>query len=277
MAMRNAIWVLRPENEHAKTLATELGIPLEIAQILKNRNITEAQDIQQFLFGTLDNLNDPFLMDGMRGAVNRIFKAIAAGERIFIFGDYDVDGILSVVVLTKALKSLGADVEYFIPDRLKQGYGMKGKYIDNVLRRNASLVISVDCGIKAVDFVNQAKVHGIDVIITDHHQPGTILPDALAVLNPVVESSKYPDRSLAGIGVVFKLIQALLESEGKSAQLPHYLKLVSIGTVGKAPSFPTTSNSYPSGPLRMWLLSRERTGSLSSSDWSSWKMSTTSG
>lgn len=229
--MRNAIWLLRQEHEHAKTLAADVGIPLEIAQILMNRNITEAQEVQQFLFGTLDDLNDPFLMDGMQEAVNRIFKAISSGERIFIFGDYDVDGILSVVVLTKALKSLGAEAEYFIPDRLKQGYGMKGKYIDNVLRRNASLVISVDCGIKAVDFVNKAKVHGIDVIITDHHQPGTTLPDALAVLNPVVESSKYPDRTLAGIGVVFKLIQALLETEGKSTQLPHYLKLVSIGTI----------------------------------------------
>jgi single-stranded-DNA-specific exonuclease len=229
--MRKSIWVLRPENEHARTLAKELGIPLEIAQILMNRNITEAQDVQQFLFGTLDNLNDPFLMDGMQEAVSRIQKAISAGERIFIFGDYDVDGILSVVVLTKALKSLGAEVEYFIPDRLKQGYGMKGKYIDNVLQRNASLVISVDCGIKAVDFVNRAKEYGIDVIITDHHQPGPTLPEAQAVLNPVVGSSKYPDRTLAGIGVVFKLIQALLESERKTAQLPHYLKLVSIGTI----------------------------------------------
>ena len=229
--MREAIWVLRPETEHAKTLAKELGIPLEIAQIMINRNITEPDDGQQFLFGTLDNLKDPYLMHGMREAVDRIFKAISAGERIFIFGDYDVDGILSVVVLTKALRSLGAEVEYYIPDRLKQGYGMKGKYIDNVLQRNASLVISVDCGIKAVDFVNQAKAHGIDVIITDHHQPGPTLPDALAVLNPVVESTEYPDRTLAGIGVVFKLIQALLESEGKNAQLPHYLKLVSIGTI----------------------------------------------
>jgi single-stranded-DNA-specific exonuclease len=229
--MRESIWVLRPENEHAKTLAKELGIPLEIAQILINRNIREAPDVQNFLYGGLDNLHDPFLMKGMQEAVDRIKKAISSGERIFIFGDYDVDGILSVVALTKALRSLGADVEYFIPDRLKQGYGMKGRYIDNVLERESSLVISVDCGIKAVDFVNKAREFGIDVIITDHHQPGPTLPDALAVLNPVLESSGYPESTLAGIGVVFKLIQALLESEGQSAQLPHDLKLVSIGTV----------------------------------------------
>ncbi len=229
--MRESVWLLRPENEHAKTLAFELGIPLEIAQILINRNISETQDVQQFLFGTLENLHDPFLMKGMREATDRIKKAISAGERIFIFGDYDVDGILSVVVLTKALQSLGAEVEYFIPDRLKQGYGMKGKYVDSVLARESSLVISVDCGIKAVDFVSRAKEHGVDVIITDHHQPGPSLPDALAVLNPVLESSGYPDGNLAGVGVVFKLIQALLESEGKTSQLPHYLKLISIGTI----------------------------------------------
>jgi single-stranded-DNA-specific exonuclease len=229
--MRESIWVLGPENEKAKTLASELGIPLEIAQILINRNISELQDVQQFLFGTLDNLHDPFLMRGMSEATYRIKKAIASGERILIFGDYDVDGILSVVVLTKALESLGADVEYFIPDRLRQGYGMKEMYIDYVLERKSSLVISVDCGIKAVDFVRKAKQSGVDVIITDHHQPGPSLPDALAVLNPVLETSEYPDRTLAGIGVVFKLIQALLESEGKTSSLPHYLKLVSIGTV----------------------------------------------
>lgn len=229
--MRESIWVLRPENEHAKTLAREVGIPLEIAQILINRNINELPDVQEFLFGSLDNLNNPYLMKDMQEAVDRIKRAISAKERILIFGDYDVDGILSVVALTKSLKSLGADVEHYIPDRLKQGYGMKGKYIDSVLERKASLVISVDCGIKAVDFVNRAKEHGIDVIITDHHQPGPALPDALAVLNPVVGSSEYPDRTLAGVGVVFKLIQALLDSEGKGAQLPHYLKLVSIGTI----------------------------------------------
>jgi single-stranded-DNA-specific exonuclease len=229
--MRESIWVLQPENEHAKTLAFELGIPLEIAQILINRDISKIQDAQQFLFGTLENLHDPFLMKGMREATDRIKKAISAGERILIFGDYDVDGILSVVVLTKALQSLGAEVEYFIPDRLKQGYGMKEMYIDYVLERESSLVISVDCGIKAVGFVSRAKQRGVDVIITDHHQPGPSLPDALAVLDPVLGSSGYPDGTLAGIGVVFKLIQALLESEGKTSLLPHYLKLVSIGTV----------------------------------------------
>ncbi len=229
--MRESVWVLRPENKNAKTLATELGIPLEIAQILINRNIGDAQDVQQFLFGTLENLHDPFLMKGMQEATDRIKQAISNRERIFIFGDYDVDGILSVVVLTKALQSLGADVEYFIPDRLKQGYGIKERYLENVLARESSLVISVDCGIKAVDFVNRAKEHGVDVIITDHHQPGSSLPAAHAVLNPVLGSSGYPDGNLAGIGVVFKLIQALLESEGKASHLPHYLKLVSIGTI----------------------------------------------
>lgn len=229
--MRESVWVLCPENEHAKALARELGIPVEIAQILINRNIRKIEDVQDFLYGTLENLHDPFLMKGMREATDRIKRAISNGERIFIFGDYDVDGILSVVVLTRALQSMGAEVDYFIPDRLRQGYGMKGTYIDNVLARGSSLAISVDCGIKAVDFVTRAAEYGVDVIITDHHQPGPSLPNALAILNPVLESSGYPDASLAGIGVVFKLIQALLGSEGKTSQLPHYLKLVSIGTI----------------------------------------------
>jgi single-stranded-DNA-specific exonuclease len=229
--MREAKWILRPENENAKNLAAEIDIPVEIAQILINRNIKDASDAQQFLFGKLNELHDPFLMKGMHEATERIRRAISAGERIVIFGDYDVDGILSVVILTKALQSLGAKMEYFIPDRLKQGYGIKEQYIDTVLEKGASLVISVDCGIKAVDFVKRAKTHGIDVIITDHHQPGSFLPDAYAVLNPVLDSSGYPDKNLAGIGVAFKLIQALLEMEGRTAQLPHYLKLVAIGTI----------------------------------------------
>ena len=145
-----------------------------------------------------------------------LFKeAIFRQERIVIFGDYDVDGILSVVILTRALETLGATVDYFIPERLKEGYGLKEKHVDMVLEKKADLVISVDCGIKAHPFVRKAKENSVDVIITDHHQPGQRLPEALAILNPVMKESGYPDKNLAGIGVVFKLIQALFESEGK--------------------------------------------------------------
>jgi single-stranded-DNA-specific exonuclease len=167
----------------------------------------------------------------MREAVLRIQKAVSQREKILIFGDYDVDGILSVVTLTKALVSLGGNVDFFIPDRLKEGYGLKEKYIDLAEQKNAGVVISVDCGVKAVAFVEKARQKGIDVIITDHHQPGASLPRAEAILNPAIPNSRYPFKKLAGIGVVFKLIQALLDGDPKSSQLPHYLKLVSIGTV----------------------------------------------
>jgi len=170
-------------------------------------------------------------MDGMQAAVERIGKAASNKEKIIIFGDYDVDGILSVVILMRALESLGIDVDFYIPDRIKDGYGIKPEYIQIVKQREASLAISVDCGIKALEFVREAEKINVDVIITDHHQPGETLPEALAVLNPAVSSSDYPDKNLAGIGVVFKLIQAILKKEGKASVLPHYLKLVSIGTI----------------------------------------------
>jgi single-stranded-DNA-specific exonuclease len=229
--MIETVWILTPSREEAKTLSIELGIPSEIAQILVNRNLNDAEAAGKFLHGTLEELHDPYLMRDMKGAVERVRQAIFQKEKILIFGDYDVDGILSVVILSKALESLGAEVDYFIPERLKEGYGIKEEYIDIVLEREASLVISVDCGIKATRFAKRAKEAGVDIIITDHHLPGDILPEAKAILNPVLNDCGYPDRSLAGIGVVFKLIQALLEREGKSSSLPHYMKLVSIGTI----------------------------------------------
>ncbi|MGD2294823.1 MAG: DHH family phosphoesterase, partial [Candidatus Aminicenantes bacterium] len=229
--MQEKVWIYPSIDEEAKSLSGELDIPVEIARVLINRKITNHKDLQDFLYGTLDNLQDPFLFNSMEQAVKRIRKACVSGEKILIFGDYDVDGILSVVILTKALRTLGGNVDYFIPDRLSQGYGLKERYIDIVLERHAKLVISVDCGIKATGFVSQASTQGVDVIITDHHLPDAILPQALAVLNPKIKGSNYPDKHLAGIGVVFKLIQALFEVEGRTDTLPHYLKLVAIGTI----------------------------------------------
>jgi single-stranded-DNA-specific exonuclease len=170
-------------------------------------------------------------MKDMDKAVERIGRAIERGEKILIFGDYDVDGVLSTVMLKKALTTLGADVDYFIPERLTDGYGIKDEHVRILVERGARLVISVDCGIKSVEFTERARAAGVDVIITDHHRPGESLPQAVAVLNPVLPDSGYPDSSLAGVGVTFKLVQALLAKAGKAAGLPHYMKLVSIGTV----------------------------------------------
>jgi single-stranded-DNA-specific exonuclease len=229
--MSDNVWVVAPSRPEAVTLSAELGIPREIAQVLVNRGLTDGAAAGKFLRGGLEGLHDPFLMSGMSQAVARIRSAVASGEKILIFGDYDVDGILSVVMLHKALTTLGGQVDYFIPERLTDGYGIKDHHVDVPMERGASLVISVDCGIKAVGFVAAAREKGIDVIITDHHRPGDVLPAAVAVLNPQVDGSGYPDRALAGVGVVFKLVQALLEDAGKGAAVPHYMKLVCIGTV----------------------------------------------
>ena len=229
--MAETIWVSTPYREEAVNLSAELSIQPEIARILVNRGICSGEAAQCFLYGNLDSLHNPYLMKGMREAVERIRQAISRKEKIIIFGDYDVDGVLSVVVLSKALQSLGAEVDYFIPERLKEGYGIKESHIDVVLERKSKLVISADCGIKATQFAKRAKEKGIDIIITDHHLPGDSLPEALAILNPVLDDSGYPDKNLAAIGVAFKLIQALFEREGKLSYLPHYLKLVAIGTI----------------------------------------------
>ena len=235
--MDGAIWRLRPSDEKAAArLTAELGIPPSIARILANRKISDPESGRRFLHGTIEDLHDPYLMAGMKEAVERIFQAVERGEKILIFGDYDVDGVLSVVMLHTALGSLGASVDYFIPERLKDGYGIKEEHVGVVDERGARLVISVDCGIKSNGFVRAARERGIDVIITDHHLPGEELPAALAVLDPVLESSGYPDRNLAGVGVAFKLIQALLgraepDSHKRSALLRSYMKLVAIGTI----------------------------------------------
>ncbi len=224
-------WLIAPRRAEAEIIAKKLGIPLPIAQVLANRKVLSPEEAEAFLFGTLDDLHDPYLLPGVDKAVERIISAVRQKERILVFGDYDVDGVLSVVILLKALKSLGAEVEYFIPERLKDGYGIKEDHLKIVWGKKARLVISVDCGIKSLDFAAKAKAGGVDVIITDHHLPGDTLPDAAALINPVLEDSAYPYKALAGVGVVYKLLQALLSREGKASALPHYVKMVAIGTI----------------------------------------------
>jgi len=229
--MNENIWSVAPIRPEAEGLALEMGLPPAIARILVNRGICDAAQGRRFLYGTDEDFNDPYLLSGMKEAVQRVRQAIDKREKILIFGDYDVDGVLSVVMLLKALEALGAEADYFIPARLKDGYGLKVEHVDVVREKAARLVISVDCGIKAHDFVKKVKEIGVEVIITDHHLPGPDLPPAAAVLNPTLHDSGYPDKNLAGVGVVFKLLQALFEDDGRKAQLSHYLKMVSIGTI----------------------------------------------
>ncbi len=230
-AMEEVRWDIPEIGEAAKAVAAELRIPLPLAQVLVNRKLTDPVAAHRFLYGTTADLFDPYLFAGMAPAVARIEKAISNKEKILIFGDYDADGVLSTVMLHKALAALGAEVDYFIPERLKDGYGIKPEHLEVALARGAKLVVSVDCGIRAEAFAERAAEAGVDLVITDHHLPGDVIPRAVAVLDPVVEGSGYPERGLAGVGVVYKLIQALFEKAGKAKLLRHYLKLVAIGTI----------------------------------------------
>ncbi len=229
--MNSATWIIKPAGPETSILQQELGIPPVIARILAGRGITTPEEGRRFLYSTPADLYDPMLFKDMGKAVERILKAVDNREKILIFGDYDVDGVLSVVMLLRALGALGADVDYFVPDRLSDGYGIKGYHAEVIREKGAGLVISVDCGIKDIEFTEKAGKLGIDLIITDHHMPGDTLPDCSAILDPVLESSGYPEKNLAGVGVTFKLIQALLTARGREADVQHYLKLVCIGTV----------------------------------------------
>lgn len=229
--MNGSVWQVRPPSAEAEALARALDIPPALARVLVNRKIATEDAAREFLFGDAKKLHDPYLMKGMDKAVARVGQAIERGETILIFGDYDVDGVLSTVMLKKALTTLGAKVDYFIPERLTDGYGIKDEHVRIPAERGATLVISVDCGIKSGAFVARAKAQGIDVIITDHHRPGETLPEAVAVLDPVLPDSGYPFPGLAGVGVAFKFIQALLAKAGRDTGLAHYMKLVAIGTV----------------------------------------------
>src|SRR4029079_1825881 len=190
----------------------------------------EPELADRFLKPSLEHLHDPMLLADMRIAVERILAAIARKERIAIHGDYDVDGVTSTVILRRALELLGADVMHFIPERLRDGYGLQPVAIERLHADGVALVISVDCGIRGADAARRARELGLDLIITDHHEPDTTLPPALAVINPKRRDCSYPDKNLAGVGVALKLVQALCRKSGKESWLPGFLKVAAIGT-----------------------------------------------
>ncbi len=202
-----------------------------IATVLYNRSIRSDQQISHFFNDTLDDLFDPFLLDNMDIAVNRIISSLQSGEKIMIYGDYDVDGVTSVSILYDSLFRLGGKVMFYIPDRFDDGYGLSEIGIKKAKERDASLIVTVDCGTTAINEVEYAKKLGIDTIICDHHEQGDRLPDAVAILNPKLKGSNYPFRELAGCGVAFKLLQGLLQKLGYDKSWAfQYLDLVAIGT-----------------------------------------------
>ena len=220
----------------ADRLQSEHGISRLLAVLLVQRGISDPEQAGRFLQPSLSHLHDPYLMQGMRPAVERLQRAIANQERILIYGDYDVDGTTSVVILGKAIELAGGEADFHVPHRVKEGYGMRAEVIEQASRDQVRLLISVDTGIRESGVVDRANELGIDCIITDHHLPESAVLQALAVLNPNQPGCGYPDKNLCGVGVAFKLAQALLASlEWPPARLERVLesmlKIVAIGTI----------------------------------------------
>jgi len=222
-------WKLKPETDPQITsnLSKELGIDFTLATLLVQRGIETFDEAKAFFRPSLNDLHNPYLMKDMDLAVARIEQAIANDENILVYGDYDVDGTTSVSLMSSYLKTLHPNIATYIPDRYAEGYGVSFKGIDFAEDNDFSLIIALDCGIKAIDKVEYAKEKGIDFIICDHHRPGDEIPQAIAVLDPKREDCEYPYKELCGCGVGFKLIQALAEKRGETIDdLIQYLDLV---------------------------------------------------
>ena len=226
-------WIMREKNyskDEIISLSKELGLPPVVISILLIRGI---KDVRRFVNSDMSLLHDPYLMKDVKEATERIVNAINSKEKITVYGDYDVDGITATVVLMRFLKSHGAIVDFYIPDRLEEGYGINTDAIDAIASRGTSLLITVDCGITAVAEIEYAKKKGMDVIVTDHHECKEELPKASFVINPKQPACNYPFKKLAGVGVVFKLIQAItirLRFHMKEL-IEEYIDLVALGTV----------------------------------------------
>jgi single-stranded-DNA-specific exonuclease len=229
-------WSLRTADREITKILSQGGIPPLIAGLLAQRGVRNADEARQFLSPQLAHLHSPYLMHGMRGAVERIRGAIAAKETILIYGDYDVDGTTAVVILKTAIERLGGVCDFHVPHRLRDGYGMKDDVIERAAAAGVRLIISVDTGIRAFAAAQTARRVGVDLIVTDHHLPETAegVPDALAVLNPNQPGCEYPCKALCGAGVAFKIVQALLEGTPDQRLLPSFLKMVAIATVADA-------------------------------------------
>ena len=219
------------ENEVEK-LARKYNLSKLVAKILVNRNIVEDEKVNVFLNPTRKDFYNPFLMPDMDKAVDRIIKAIENKEKIMIFGDYDVDGITSITVLKKFLLDRNAIVSEYIPNRLNEGYGLNKEAIKNIADEKFNLMITVDCGISGLEEIEYANSLGVETIVTDHHEPGENLPNAIAVVDAKRKDNKYPFNQLAGVGVVFKLIQAISQKMGlEEKEYLKYLDIVCVGTI----------------------------------------------
>ncbi|HEX7997959.1 MAG TPA: single-stranded-DNA-specific exonuclease RecJ [Pyrinomonadaceae bacterium] len=232
--MQTKRWIVREaDSQRAASLARTLSVSPIIAQLLIARGHADEQTARRFLRPGHEQLHDPSLMLGMKEAVARVLRAIEAGEKILVYGDYDVDGTTGTVVLRRALKLLGAETGFHVPQRFTEGYGIQQAALEKAAADGYTVVISVDCGIRAHEPLVWARNNGLDVIVTDHHLPdeGEGTPPAYAVINPNQHGCTYPDKNLAGVGVAFKLAHALFRERGLESKVSGFLKMVAIGTV----------------------------------------------
>ena len=230
--MLKKIWVYRDfDGKAAEKLAEEAGISRMLAKVFVSRGIEDSGYVKAFLNPDISRMHDPFLMDGMEAAVGRILKALENDEEILIYGDYDVDGVISTSILYRFLCSLGIRVQYYIPDRMEDGYGLTMPVTEKIMEMNISLMITVDCGITSVEEVDRLQENGIQIIVTDHHECKETLPDALAVINPHKAGCDYPFKELCGAGVALKLIHALCIKSGRDADYQEYLDLAALATI----------------------------------------------
>lgn len=220
----------RSEQEAAETLLPASGGMLPVAELLLRRGVSTPEEAQGFFTPSISDLHDPFLMPDMDKAVNRLNKAMGAKERIMIYGDYDVDGTTAVALVYKYLQNYYSNIEYYIPTRYEEGYGISRKSIDYAAENDVKLVVVLDCGIKAIEEIAYAKQRGIDFIICDHHVPDEELPPAVAILNPKMPGSTYPCQHLSGCGVGFKFMQGFAKSNGlgNHNELESLLDLVAV-------------------------------------------------
>ncbi|MDH4223969.1 MAG: single-stranded-DNA-specific exonuclease RecJ, partial [candidate division Zixibacteria bacterium] len=219
------------DQQRCKQLADELSLSPILGKILYNRGIVELEEARKFLNPDLNNLSDPFELKDMEKGAARVLSALKENQKIMIFGDYDVDGITSASLMYLVLNKLGAQASYYLPNRLEEGYGLSEEGILEAERRKAELIISVDCGINAVNEVKFAQEKGIDCVITDHHEPSEIIPDAWAIINPKYKGKEYSGKDLSGVGVAFKFAQAIYRKLGQDEkELEEHLDLVALGT-----------------------------------------------
>lgn len=229
----NRKWEFYNQDENlVQKIAKEHNISELLSAILVNRNITDKKDIDVFLNPTRKDFHNPYLMPDMEQAVDRILMAIDKKEKVIIYGDYDVDGITSITVIKKFLKERGLDVGYYIPNRLDEGYGLNKEAVEKIANEGYTLIITVDCGISGIEEIKYAYEKGMEVIVTDHHEPLEELPKCVAVIDCKRKDNKYPFKNLAGCGVVFKLTQAISQKLNlDEKEYLKYLDIVCVGTI----------------------------------------------